>query len=77
MNEEKNKIKELPFETIMANLEKTVSLLESGEMSLENSLKAYEKGIGLVRMAEERLKSMEAKIEELTQGKKVPLEVDL
>ena len=59
----------------MENLEGLVNQLEKGELSLENSLKAYEKGIGFVKEAEQRLEKMEGRIEQLMlDGKKKPFE---
>jgi exodeoxyribonuclease VII small subunit len=72
MNE---KSKEVPFEKLLENLEVLVNQLEKGELSLENSLTAYEKGIGFVKEAEQRLEKMEGRIEQLMlDGKKKPLE---
>ncbi len=72
MNE---KNKEMPFEKLLENLEGLVNQLEKGELSLENSLKAYEKGIGFVKEAEQRLEKMEGRIEQLMlDGKKKPFE---
>lgn len=67
--------KEMPFEKLLENLEGLVNQLEKGELSLENSLKAYEKGIGFVKEAEQRLEKMEGRIEQLMlDGKKKPFE---
>ncbi len=66
----------VPFEKMLERLEGIVKKLEAGELSLETSLKSYEEGIGLVRLAQERLDQMEGKIEELmADGKKKPLNV--
>ena len=74
MNE---KNKEIPFEALLERLESIVNQMEKGELSLENSLKAYEKGVGVIREAEQRLEKMEGKIEELmADGKKKPFAVD-
>lgn len=76
MSEGKNEKEGQSFETLVKGLEEVVAQLESGELSLENSLKMYEKGVGFVRAAQEKLQSMEGKIEELTaEGKKKSLEV--
>ncbi|NEU36523.1 exodeoxyribonuclease VII small subunit, partial [bacterium LRH843] len=42
-----------------------VDKLESGELSLEDSLKAYEKGVELVRSSQGKLNAIEGRIEEL------------
>ncbi len=53
------------FEELMSELKKTVDGLEKGELSLEESMKSYETGIGLVRRLEDKLKSMEGRMEEI------------
>jgi exodeoxyribonuclease VII small subunit len=67
--------KEVPFESLLERLETIVVQLEKGDLTLENSLRAYEKGIGFVREAEKRLEKMEGKIEQLmSDGRKAALE---
>lgn len=62
------------FEQVLEKLEGLVGRLEGGELSLEDSLKAYEEGVGLVRDAQGRLDRMEAKLEELrADGSTAPL----
>jgi exodeoxyribonuclease VII small subunit len=69
--------KEVPFEVVLQRLEGIVGQLEKGDVSLEDSLKAYEKGVQLVREAEKRLEGMEMRIEELlSDGTKKPLKVE-
>lgn len=66
--------KEVPFEVVLQRLEGIVAQLEKGDVSLEDSLKAYEKGVQLVREAEKRLEGMEMRIEQLlSDGTKAPL----
>ena len=55
-------IKNMTFETAMARLEKIVSELESGRVSLDESLSLYEEGIALVRFCSNTLDSAEKKI---------------
>ena len=69
------------FEDGLAELEATVARLESGELSLEDSLAAFERGVGLVKALNERLGAVEQRIEVLTRDgngalKTRPLEVD-
>lgn len=54
------------FEDGLAELEATVAQLESGELSLEDSLAAFERGVGLVKSLNERLGAVEQRIEVLT-----------
>ncbi len=53
------------FEDALAELEATVQRLEKGELPLEESLAAFERGIGLVRMLSQRLAEVEQRVEVL------------
>lgn len=53
------------FASTLAALEQIVERLESGSMPLEESLKAFEKGVRLTRDAQKRLESAELKIQSL------------
>jgi exodeoxyribonuclease VII small subunit len=69
------------FEDGLAELEATVAQLESGELSLEDSLAAFERGVGLVKALNERLGAVEQRIEVLTRDgngalRTRPLEVE-
>lgn len=61
-----NKQKTPDFESNLAHLEKLVSEMEKGELSLEKSLKAFEEGIGIVRNCQQALAEAEQKVEILT-----------
>ena len=56
------------FERAMAELENTVRRLEAGDLPLEESLAAFEKGVALVRALHSRLDAVQTRIDELTQG---------
>jgi len=58
---------ELDFETALAELEKLVETMESGEQSLEETLASFQKGIELTRSCQEGLKAAEQKVEQLIQ----------
>lgn len=51
------------FEKSFERLEKIVQKLESEELSLDESLKLFEEGIGLSRFCHRRLEEVEKKIE--------------
>jgi len=53
------------FENALAELESLVESMEQGELSLEDSLAAFEKGIKLTRDCQSKLASAEQKIEVL------------
>jgi exodeoxyribonuclease VII small subunit len=57
------------FEEAIEELEKVVERLESGELSLEDSLAAFEEGVGLVKFCNQRLTEVEKKIELLVKDK--------
>ena len=59
-------IDKLSFEDALAQLEKIVSQLESGEAPLEKSIELYERGTALKAHCEARLKAAEAKVEKIT-----------
>ena len=56
----------LAFEQALQELETIVSSLESGQVSLEDSIKLYERGEKLKARCEMLLKSAEARIEKIT-----------
>jgi exodeoxyribonuclease VII small subunit len=53
------------FEDQLAELEAIVARLEKGELPLEDSLAAFERGIGLVRALSQRLADVEQRVEVL------------
>lgn len=53
------------FEASMKRLGEIVAALESGELSLEDSLRMFEEGVALSRGAQSRLDGVERRIEEL------------
>ncbi|HMM13170.1 MAG: exodeoxyribonuclease VII small subunit [Parvibaculum sp.] len=59
-------IEKLSFEDALAQLEKIVSQLESGNVELEKSIELYERGNRLKAHCEARLKAAEAKVEKIT-----------
>jgi exodeoxyribonuclease VII small subunit len=59
--------KSLDFEKSMQELEKLVTALEQGDLSLEQSLEAFEKGVKLTRECQDRLAAAEQKVQLLTE----------
>jgi exodeoxyribonuclease VII small subunit len=53
------------FEQALENLEELVTAMEEGELSLEESLQAFEKGIKLTRECQSALKKAEQKVQVL------------
>ena len=58
---------ELPFEERLARLEQIVTKLESGDVGLDESLKLYAEGAGLIRECRKTLADAEKKIVKLTE----------
>ena len=61
--------KPIPFETYLSELQHIVAELENGDLSLEESLKQFEKGITLARQCQTILNEAEQKIEILSANK--------
>jgi exodeoxyribonuclease VII small subunit len=55
------------FEAALSELESIVRRLEQGDLTLENSLALYERGVALSRYCHERLEDVERRIEVLTE----------
>ena len=63
------------FESAMEQLETLVSKMESGDLSLEESLEAFEKGVHLTRFCQDQLQKAELKIQELNSKGEI-IEID-
>ena len=57
---------EVNFEDALAELEGLVAKMESGKLSLDESLKAFERGVALTRHCTSALKEAELKVQTLT-----------
>ena len=57
------KTKQPDFEQSLADLETIVNNMEKGDMSLEESLQAFENGINLTQSCQKSLKEAEQKVE--------------
>ncbi|HWP94333.1 MAG TPA: exodeoxyribonuclease VII small subunit [Gammaproteobacteria bacterium] len=68
----------IDFEAALAELETLVARMEKGDLSLEEALKQFERGIELTRACQHALKEAELKVQQLLerQGKQeiVPFE---
>ena len=68
--------KKLNFEQGMQELEQLVRALENGDMTLEESFKAYERAMELKNALEKLLDEGDARIRVLTQGGETELEAE-
>jgi exodeoxyribonuclease VII small subunit len=73
---EKQERSEPKFEEALAELESVVRRLEEGDIPLEESLAAFERGVGLVRLLHARLDSVQTRIEELTRSERGDLALE-
>ena len=69
-----SEIKNLTFEQAFAELEGTVGKLESGGLTLEESLALFERGQALAARCGKQLDEAELKIKQLTPEGDVPFE---
>ncbi len=68
--------KKLNFEKALADLEKLVEEMEQGELSMEDMLKRFEKGIALTTECQQALQKAELKVKELVEKNGKLLEKD-
>lgn len=73
-----DKKSDINFEKALTDLEGIVEQLESGDLSLEDALKSFEKGIKLTRQCQEQLSKAELQVKKLIEEngelKTVPLQ---
>ena len=68
--------KTLNFEKALTDLESLVEDMEQGDLSLEESLKRFEKGISLTTECQQALQKAELKVQELVEKNGKLLEKD-
>jgi exodeoxyribonuclease VII small subunit len=61
------------FETALSQLEALVEQMEDGQLPLEESLAAYQKGVQLARVCQQRLDAAEQQVKVLQRNLLVPL----
>ena len=59
---------EIDFEATLKELEDLVKQMESGDLGLEDSLKAFERGVKLTRQCQAALKHAELRVRALTEN---------
>jgi len=62
------KEKGLSIEKVLKELESIVNKMEEDNLNLEDSLSSYEKGISLVKLAQENLKKIEQRVQILSKN---------
>ena len=66
---------EKKFEDAIGELEVIVEQLESGDLSLEESLTAFENGVRMVKLCNQKLSEVEKKVEILVKDKEGKLQL--
>ena len=66
-----NEDSSVDFEKSLSQLESLVEEMESGELTLEESLVAFEKGVALARTCKEALRRAEERIAQLTEDNSI------
>jgi len=66
----------LDFEDALGELENLVNKMEAGDLSLEESLQAFEKGVKLTREAQAKLNAAEQRVKILMEEQGQLVEVD-
>lgn len=59
----KKKLENLSFEESLKELDQIVQNLEQGELSLEESMALFERGLGLSKVSQEKLQAAEQKVQ--------------
>jgi exodeoxyribonuclease VII small subunit len=60
--------KNISIEKVLSELESIVTKMEEENLNLEDSLTSYEKGIALVKTAQENLKKIEQRVQILAKN---------
>lgn len=66
--ETSDELTDVSFEDALAELEGLVEKMENGDLSLEESLAAFERGVRLTRRCQSALKAAELKVKVLTES---------
>jgi exodeoxyribonuclease VII small subunit len=74
MSQPSAKSSELSFEKALAELEKIVARMESGELSLEQALATHKRGLELARFCQQRLEAAQQQVKVLEGDVLKPLE---
>jgi len=67
MTEKGKSLQKLSFEEALEKLEKLVQDLESGDLSLEESVKSFENGIELSKLCKKKLESAEQRVKKIVE----------
>ncbi|MBP8252990.1 MAG: exodeoxyribonuclease VII small subunit [Herpetosiphon sp.] len=68
--------KQPTYEELFAQLERTVAALETGDLPLEEALKAYEQGVSLAQQCQQQLDQAELRIQTIMNGEIKPWQAE-
>ena len=74
MSKPSSELAELDFEKALAELEKIVARMESGELSLEQALATHKRGLELARFCQHKLEAAQSQVKVLEGEILKPLE---
>ncbi|HWM31142.1 MAG TPA: exodeoxyribonuclease VII small subunit [Methyloceanibacter sp.] len=74
MSKPSGELDKLDFEKALAELEKIVARMESGELSLEQSLATHKRGLELARFCQQKLEAAQQQVKVLEGEVLKPLE---
>jgi len=77
MTAKSKKTEKLDFEKAMEKLEAIVDKLESGELTLENSITAFEEGIELSKYCRKKLEAAESRVKKLIENSDGEFDLEL
>ena len=72
----KQEIEDLTFEEAFAELERLVSKLEDGGLTLDESLAIFERGRALAAYCSQQLDEADLKVKQMTPEDDIPLEIE-
>ena len=72
----KNNLENMTFEEALEELELIVNKLETGEVTLEDAVDAYERGSKLKDQCQKRLNEAKMKVEKIKEGDKENLDAE-
>ena len=74
MSKPSGELDKLDFESALAQLEKIVARMESGELSLEQALATHQRGLELARFCQQKLEAAQQQVKVLEGEVLKPLE---
>lgn len=66
----------MPFESAIGELKSIVEAMEQGELSLDDALKHFERGIQLARASQKKLENAEQRVQILVKDSSLNADVD-